>query len=287
MILLLVVLAAVAGCLVWWWGSRPPAHVPPPAVRQKIPARPPELPVQQPRSSVSGTRAMHQQPRPQQAQRRGELAIIIDDMGTSMRELDRLTAIGIPMTFSIIPGLANDRAVAKAAVSRGYETMLHLPMEPKGGRRLESNGLYVEMQGEELEKRVRDYLKGLPQVAGANNHMGSLFTEKRQQMQPVLRVLREKGIFFVDSKTSPASVGETVAREMEIPTASRDVFLDNVQERGAILAQLEQAVRLAARRGSAIAICHPHDATIQALAEFLPRFREQGTVFVNASRLVK
>lgn len=221
--------------------------------------------------------------------RRGTVAIIVDDMGNSMREANTLLAINVPITFSIIPGCAKVREVAEAAHRRGGEVMVHIPMEPHGYQQkpFEKNGLLLALSDEEIEKRMEAYLGAVPHADGANNHMGSRFTEERDKMQVVLKVLKGKGMFFIDSKTSPASVADRLAREMGIPAASRNVFLDNEQDVGAISAQIEKLADMAKRNGSAIGICHPHKTTLQALAATLPALKAEGVNFVYASALVK
>jgi polysaccharide deacetylase 2 family uncharacterized protein YibQ len=167
--------------------------------------------------------------------------------------------------------------------------MVHMPMEPKGYQQkpFEKNGLLLAMSDEEIERRVKGYLTAVPYAVGANNHMGSRFTEDRPKMQTVLTVLKGKGMFFIDSKTSPASVGDKVAREMGVPVASRNVFLDNEQDVGAITAQIEKLADMARKSGSAIGICHPHKTTLQALAATLPLLKAEGITFVHASELVR
>ncbi len=219
----------------------------------------------------------------------GRLAIVIDDMGGSLSEARSLAAIGVPLTFSIIPGLQKYREVASFAASGGIETMIHIPMQSKGwpGRRLEANGLLVTMADDELRERVAGFIKDIPGAVGANNHTGSEFTEHADKMRSVLETLNEKGLFFVDSVTTPQTTGILVAHELGMRSARRNTFLDNEQERNYILGQLNQAVRLAKKNGAAIAICHPHPATIAALTSALPRLSSQGITLVSASKLVR
>lgn len=227
----------------------------------------------------------HDRPRPAGP---GKLAIVIDDMGKGMQEARSLSDIGVPVTFAIIPGLPKVRQVALEAQRRGIETIIHLPMEPKGypERRLEENGLLLSQADDEIAVRLNGYFREIPQAVGANNHMGSAFTENREKMAVVLGVLKGRGMFFVDSKTSGISVGESLARELGVRSASRAVFLDNIQNVGYISKQIRQAAAIARKRGSAIAIGHPHPATIQALAAELPRLRDEGITFVHVSSLV-
>ena len=220
---------------------------------------------------------------------RGTVAIIIDDMGSSVREVEELMAIDVPLTFSIIPGLGKDREVAEVARQRSYEVMIHVPMEPRDypQRRLEKNGLLTAESNAEIHGQVSEYLRDVPFAVGANNHMGSRFTEDAEKMQAALTPLSGRGFYFVDSMTTPKSVGTKVAKGLGMRTASRNVFLDNTQDVDAIRKQIRQLAQLASKRGSAIGICHPHKATIQALAAELPVLHKQGITFVYASKLAR
>lgn len=217
------------------------------------------------------------------------LAVIIDDMGTSLQEARSLAGIGVPLTFSIIPGLKSVRDVAAFADSSGIETMIHIPMQSKGwpGRRLETNGLLMTMSEKEIAERVEGFVRSIPKAVGANNHTGSEFTEHEDKMRPVLEVLKGRGLFYVDSVTSPETVGEELARELGMKTGKRQVFLDNEQDEAYIKGQINQAVRLAKRNGAVIAICHPHPVTTKVLAAVLPTLADQGITLVPASRLVR
>jgi polysaccharide deacetylase 2 family uncharacterized protein YibQ len=217
----------------------------------------------------------------------GRVAIIIDDMGTSLQEVKTLMGMGIPLSFSVIPGLAKAAEVANFAHQQGYQVMIHLPMEPEGypQRRLEKNGLLLSHSSDELRQRVMDYLKAVPNAQGANNHMGSRFTTDREKMRIVLGVLQENSLFFVDSVTSPKSIGLSEARQMGMKTAARQVFLDNVQDVQAIRKQLLQLAAVAKKRGGAIGICHPHPTTIKALQLTLPELAKSGITFVSAGEL--
>lgn len=217
----------------------------------------------------------------------GRVAIIIDDMGASPRELQALLSIGQPLTFSVIPSLAHAREVAEKAHAAGREVMVHMPMEPVGYPRqpMEKVGVLVAMSDAEIANRVNSYFRTVPHAVGANNHMGSQFTQSAEKMEVVLKVLQEKGMFFVDSMTSPASAGLKTARALGVRCAARQVFLDNVQDEALIGKQLAQAVSIARKKGSAIAICHPHPATIRALQALMPQLAREGITFVPASAL--
>lgn len=260
------------------------------AEKLKMPQRPAELPVGMKDYSAAVILPREVKPPKKRSEiRHGTVAIIVDDMGSSIHEADVLLAIDVPLTFSIIPGLAKGREVAETAHRNGRQVMLHIPMEPKGYQQkpFEKNGLLLAMSDEEVEKRMAGYLGAVPYAVGANNHMGSRFTEDRPKMSTVLKILKGKGLFFIDSKTTPSSVGERLAREMGVPAASRNVFLDNEADVGAINAQIEKLAGMAKKTGSAIGICHPHKKTLQALSATLPMLKREGINFVYVSELVR
>jgi polysaccharide deacetylase 2 family uncharacterized protein YibQ len=129
-------------------------------------------------------------------------------------------------------------------------------------------------------------LKQVPHAAGVNNHMGSRFTEDEQAMTAVMAVLRERGLYFVDSLTTSRSVGSATAQRAGVPAVRRDIFLDNVAEVDAIVQQIRRLAGKARRNGSAVGICHPYPETLQALRQELPKQAGQGIEFVPVSGLL-
>jgi polysaccharide deacetylase 2 family uncharacterized protein YibQ len=133
---------------------------------------------------------------------------------------------------------------------------------------------------------TRDALQAVPSASGVNNHMGSELSSDRRAMDAVLGEIGSRGLFFLDSRTSPASVGYQAAQAMGIPAAERQVFLDTDADREAIRREFRRLLALAAERGSAIAIGHPYPSTLEILAEEVPRAREAGYEFVPVSYLL-
>jgi polysaccharide deacetylase 2 family uncharacterized protein YibQ len=147
--------------------------------------------------------------------------------------------------------------------------------------------LRVALSDDDIRARTAAALDRLPLALGLNNHMGSRFTRDPRAMRPVLEELAARGLLFLDSRTSGASVGADLARRLGVPSAGRDVFLDNEIDARAIRAQLAELERVASRRGSAIAIGHPHEATIEALAQFVPEMLGRGMQLVGVSAIVR
>jgi uncharacterized protein len=200
------------------------------------------------------------------------LAIIIDDIGADKPAAETLLKLPYPLTLSILPGQSHSAEIADEAYHRGDQVMLHLPMEFQGSAaKAEPVELRVGMSAGEVQRLLARMLAEVPHVVGVNNHEGSLATTQPQLMAELMQDLRQRNLFFIDSRTTAATVAYTAAKQAGVPAASRKVFLDDVETREAILRRIDLAVRDAAEEGSAIAIGHPHPATISALAEGLPR----------------
>jgi uncharacterized protein len=220
------------------------------------------------------------------------LAIILDDMGHDRVAADLILALPFPLTISVLPHLPLSSEVAEEAYRRGDQIMLHLPMEPEAegggpeGATPEEIELRVGMNSDQVNSALESMLATVPHAAGVNNHEGSRATADLALMQALMPALRGRNLFFVDSRTTAATVAYAAAERAGVPAASRKVFLDDNPTKEAVLAQLELAARDASRDGSAIAIGHPHPATIAALAHAVPQLEARGVRFVFASDLV-
>jgi hypothetical protein len=117
--------------------------------------------------------------------------------------------------------------------------------------------------------------------------MGSLMLEDRKSMRVILDELKIRGLYFLDSRTTPRSVGYELAQAIGVPSASRQIFLDNKQDVDYIKSQIELLIKKALKDGKAVGIGHLHPLTIKALKESAPRFRESGVTLVGLSKLVE
>jgi uncharacterized protein len=215
------------------------------------------------------------------------LAVVIDDLGYDRAQADSVLRIPYPLTVSVLPHESNSSEVAEEAHRRGYEVMLHLPVASSSGEKDEAIELHPGMNADAVENTFAEMLDTVPYAAGVNNHEGSLGTADPQLMNELMPVLRRHNLFFVDSRTTTATVAETEARAAGVPTARRNVFLDNEQAVPAIRKQFELAIRDAKEKGSALAIGHPHPETIEALNEMLPAAERAGVRLVFASDLAR
>jgi polysaccharide deacetylase 2 family uncharacterized protein YibQ len=217
-----------------------------------------------------------------------QLAVILDDFGYDRAAADTLLSLPFPLTVAVIPHLPLSTEVAEEAFRRGDQVLLHLPMESESdSAKPEEIELRVGMTTGQVSEALAGMLDSVPHAVGVNNHQGSRATADRALMQALMPALRQRGLFFIDSRTTAATVAYDIAERDGVRAASRKVFLDDTTTREAILAQLDLAARDAQRDGSSIAIGHPHPATIAALREGIPRLEARGIHLVFASDLVR
>lgn len=216
------------------------------------------------------------------------LAIIIDDLGNDPAEAKTVLALPFPVTASVLPHLPYSTQTANEAWRRGDQVILHLPMQPVAGvAKPEAIELRPGMPAAEVRSALTGMLATVPHAIGVNNHEGSRATADPQLMSELMPLLRDRGLFFIDSRTTAATVAYEEAGRAGVRAASRKIFLDDTPTRGAVLAQLDLAARDAFRNGSAIAIGHPHPETIAALAGGVPKLERRGIHIVFASDLVR
>jgi hypothetical protein len=214
------------------------------------------------------------------------VAVVIDDLGRSVAEVETLERLGVPLTFSVLPFETETPAVVAELRRHGDEILCHLPMEPVHGENPGPGALRQSMDAAELEAATGAALAAVPGAVGVNNHMGSRLSADERSMHAVLGVLAGRHLFFLDSRTSPESVAYRVASALGVPAAERQVFLDGDQRPQLIHEQFARLLAIARQRGSAIAIGHPHPATLAALAEEVPRAKALGYRFVAVSELL-
>lgn len=213
------------------------------------------------------------------------IAIIIDDVGHARHEARRLIALDAPLTLAFLPFLPNTATLAREAHAAGKEIMLHLPMQNSRGLDIGPGGLEMGMPRPQMVAAIRRALGEIPFVRGINNHMGSALTQLREPMSWTMAELSRYPLYFVDSRTTPLTVAQQVAQEHRVPNLARDVFLDHVISREAIHEQFQRLLKIARAKGTAIAIGHPHEATVSYLEDALPRLDEQGIAVATVSAL--
>jgi polysaccharide deacetylase 2 family uncharacterized protein YibQ len=197
------------------------------------------------------------------------IAICIDDLGEDIAGTDKAMALPRAVALSFLPYPDTTPFLATAAAKRGHVILAHVPMQAFSARDPGPMALKPGMSADEITRRLAWNLTRVPGITGINNHEGSRFTADAALLAPVMKLLKARGLFFLDSKTSGASQGEMAARAAGVPTIGRDIFLDDDQSESAVKGQLEALVHEARRSGVAIAIGHPHDVTLRLLAAWL------------------
>jgi hypothetical protein len=213
---------------------------------------------------------------------------VIDDLGLNRPNAWDTLELPGPLTLAFMTYAPRVGELADAARANGHELLVHVPMQPTD--RTTDPGpkvLTAAVDRAELLRRLDWGLSRFDGFVGINNHMGSAFTRDSEGMRAVLGELKRRGLMFLDSRTIAGSRGAALAGELDVAHASRDVFLDNERAVPAIRDQLAEAERIARQTGSAIAIGHPHDATIRALAAWLPTLKDKGFALVPVSALAK
>lgn len=216
------------------------------------------------------------------------IAIVMDDLGGSLKTLQRVLDLDLMLTPSILPGEARATASADFLRSAGREYLIHVPMQPRSYPQINpgADALLLSHSEEEIRQRMRQYQKRVPGAVGANNHMGSRFTEEAAPMQLVLAELHQQRLFFIDSVTISSSVALEEARRMGVKSSARDIFLDHYEDVDYIRTQIRAMVKMAQTRQQIIAICHPYVKTFEAFRLEMDWLLAQPVEFVPVSRLI-
>jgi len=201
-----------------------------------------------------------------------------------------INALQLPgaITYAFLPHTPHSQSQARAAHHLGKEVMLHLPMQAMSSNQLLGpGGLTLEMGRKQFGNTFRADLASVPYVVGINNHMGSLLTRHPGHMKWLMEEIKQqRGLYFIDSRTTHHTVARKVASELQIPSRQRDVFLDDDPSPTAITHQFERLISKARLQGSAIGIGHPYTSTISVLRKLLPRLKQENIELVPVSQLV-
>ncbi|RRJ83102.1 divergent polysaccharide deacetylase family protein [Aestuariirhabdus litorea] len=214
------------------------------------------------------------------------LVIIIDDIGNNLQQGERSAGLPGPLNLAILPYTPHATHLATLGHAQGKEIMLHAPMENHQQLALGPGALTLGMDRSGFTEQLAESLDSVPFVRGVNNHMGSLMTEQAQQMHWTMGVLQERGLFFVDSRTSSNTVGARTAEAVGVPHLSRQVFLDHERDPLAIADAFERGLRIARQTGTAVLIGHPYPETLDLLEQRLPELEAEGISLVSAGQLI-
>lgn len=221
-------------------------------------------------------------------QTKPSVAIIIDDLGYDPFFIDAINSADFPLNLSILPETPYTEYIVRGAREKGFETLLHLPMEPKNFPLVNpgSGVLLTGMRDDEIRKLLNRNIDRVKGIKGINNHMGSLFTEKTEKMRVVLEELKSRGLYFIDSRTTAETVAYKMAKDMGIPAGERKVFLDNELNYSDMRLQMGRLIGIARDKGSAIGIAHPHERTLNFLQKNILSYKKKVNL-VNVSEIIK
>ncbi len=218
---------------------------------------------------------------------RGKVALVLDDWGYNLKNLKILNRIKRPLTISVLPNLPYSRKISKLSRRGDYEVILHLPLESYEHKNMEKDTIYCNMKDSKIIEVFNSALLSVPAAKGVSNHMGSKATEEKKTMSVIFKQMKKRNLFFLDSLVTKKSICEGLAKEIGIKFASRDIFLDNINEKSYIKGQLEKLARLAQINGRAIGIGHDRRMTLEVLEEEMKNLERQGIEFVYLSQVTR
>ena len=218
---------------------------------------------------------------------KGKIAIVIDDWGYNLNNLETLKKIRYPITTSILPNLSYSKVLARELHKHNFEIILHLPMEPREKFRLEENTIMASMDDSAIRSIINRDLLNVPYVVGVSNHMGSKATEDSATLMSIFNELKKRGLYFLDSFVSSKSICAKIAGSVALPFVKRNVFLDNEKNPEYIKKQLHKLIEIASRYGQAVGIGHDCKTTLEVLKEVMPEIEKQGYKFVYVSQLAR
>ncbi|HMK77019.1 MAG TPA: divergent polysaccharide deacetylase family protein [Thermodesulfobacteriota bacterium] len=218
-----------------------------------------------------------------------KIAIVIDDLGGENKISQELLRWDLPVTFSILPFTPYSKTLAGEAHRKGREIILHLPMEPRGYPQVRPGEgvLLEEMDETNLLRQLSKDIEAVPYINGVSNHMGSRLMEDPEKIKIVLSELKRRGLFFLDSRTTPQTIGLQVAQSVGLKAMERSIFIDNSSAEEDIKKQLERLIQISLSKGKAIGIGHPHPSTIKSLKEMIPKMKEMGIELVPLSGVME
>ena len=224
-----------------------------------------------------------------------QVAFVLDDWGYSLDNIDALFQIDRPVTLAVLPHLRYSKEISDRVqkYGRGYDLILHLPLESKSGKASERDTIRRDMQKERVLSILKDDIESVPGIIGVSNHQGSRATENRETMEIILEELKKMDLFFLDSRTTPVSVCGNISRKIGLKYAERSVFLDLAQKkeekqnRAYIKKQIKELINIAKIRGSAIAIGHDRKLTIEVIKDSVPEIEKENIKIVPLEKLVE
>ena len=199
------------------------------------------------------------------------VAIILDDIGYDRDIVTKFLSLNLPLTLSMLPESPFESSILAQAQKHNIEIMLHQPMEPFEYPRANPGPgvLLSSMSPDELVQKFTQNLDAMPFISGVNNHMGSKMTANAAQMRQLFTVMKQRDLYFIDSRTTEKTICRNSAGLLQLPFGERDIFIDHFQDNDFIEKQLFKLVRIAEKHGVAIGIAHPYRRTYKILRDVM------------------
>lgn len=219
-----------------------------------------------------------------------KVAFVIDDLGNNMKGTREILSIEVPLTVAVMPFLPSTKKDAELAYKNGHEVFVHMPMQPLKGKAswLGPGAITTDLSDEEIKSRINRAIDDVPHAIGMNNHMGSKVTQDKRIMRVIMGVLKQRGLIYLDSKTTYKSVAAKVAEEMGVPYAVNQLFLNDAHTVAHITGQMEKVCQRLGQQQSCIVIGHVGPAgkkTASILRQYIPRIQKEAA-FVTISKLI-
>lgn len=217
---------------------------------------------------------------------KAKLAFIIDDFGYNKEVITAYNKMDIPLTYAVLPYETYSIEAANSGAAAGKDIILHLPMESVGHANAENTTISTSMTDAEIKKIVNKAIESTPHIIGVNNHQGSQATADKRVMTDILKQIHNDGLYYIDSRTSSASIAYDTAQKLGVPTGENQLFIDNNSDVQEIEAQIQKGADIALKHGSAIIIGHARPHTVEAIRNMIEPLQKEGIEFVYVKDLL-
>ncbi len=216
------------------------------------------------------------------------LAIVIDDCGYDPTRDAEWLKFPEKITLAVIPFGPSSRRVARTAHERGFGVLIHVPMEPESpvSDRTEGFRLRRGMSREEMGTLLGRMIEENSWATGVSNYMGSAFTADLESMETLVSLLKSRGMFFLDSVTTPRSVAVLAALRAGLPVTRRDVFLDAGIPQEEMRSRWKEAIATAKEKGKAVLVCHGRKDSFRTILDLVPDLEAEGIRAVTVDELL-
>lgn len=216
------------------------------------------------------------------------IAIIMTRMGIS-RSLTAAAIEVLPpeVSFSFSTTISDLDDQVALAQKAGHEVFLDVPMEPFGYPANDPGPttLLTSLSAVDNLNRLETVLGRTVGYAGVIGVKGSQFTTDEEALTPVLSVLKERGLMYVDSAATSRTIAFEIAGSLQLPRAVANWRIDDSPALAELQRRLSALERTAQRSGYALGVVPPLPITIDLLASWAATLPERGLVLAPVTAL--